>query len=282
MTMEWGTWGVTFLHTTGRMLNFSCLTYEHLRTFTSRVLRTFTSRVLRTFTSRVLRTFTSRALRTFTSRVLRTFNSRVLRTRIHSEIIFAVSPKIQLSSMKCVNLCKFVVSFPSDFTVSCTSDLLQKFREKGAAYMLVLMVLFFFFSCFELCITMYLRKFALSRIPSHHDITCFLAHWLGNFSTISLNQISSLLTLSTFQDSLNNNCQFIRTVFRSLKIELSSASMIRRRRQIINSSLENLLILSKPKSYKWRKSKKPLSGYTINIWDQCQYLNICAPTPPLT
>ena len=120
------------------------------------------------------------------------------------------------------------------------------------------MVLFFFFSCFELCITMYLRKFALPRILSHDDITCFLAHWLGNFSTISLNQISSLLTLSTFQDSLNNNCQFIRTVFRSLKIKLLSASMIKRRRQIINSSLEDLLILSKLKSYKWWKSEKPL------------------------
>ena len=141
-----------FANTGSNVKLFIYLTYEHLRIFTSR------------------------ALRTFTSRVLRTFNSRVLRTRKHSEIIFAVSPKIQLSSMKCVNLCKFVVSFPSDFTVSCTSDLLQKFREKGAAYMLVLMVLFFFFSCFELCITMYLRKFALSRIPSHHDITCFLAH----------------------------------------------------------------------------------------------------------
>ena len=29
-----------------------------------------------------------------------------------------------LSSMNCVNLCKFVASFPSDFAVSCTSDLL--------------------------------------------------------------------------------------------------------------------------------------------------------------
>ena len=134
------------------MLNFSCLAYEHLRTFTSRVLRTFTSRVLRTF------------------------NRRVLRTRMHSEIILAVSPEIQLSSMDCFSLCKFVASFPGDFAVSCTSDLLQKFREKGAAYMLVLVVLFFFFSCFELCITTYLRKFALPRILSHDDITCFLAH----------------------------------------------------------------------------------------------------------
>ena len=151
-----------------------------------------------------------------------------------------------------------MASFPSDFRVSCTPDLLQKFREKGAAYMLVFMVLFFFFSSFELCITMYLRQFALSRIPSHHDITCFLVHWLGNFFTTSLNQISSLHSLNTFQDSLNNNCQSIQIVFRSLKIKLSSASMIRRRRQIINSSLEDLLILSKLKSYKWQKSEKPL------------------------
>ena len=101
-----------------------------------------------------------------------------------------------MTSMNRVNLYKFVASFPSDFRVSCTPDLLWQFREKGAAYMLVFMVFFFFSSCFELCITMYLRKFALPRILSHDDITCFLAHWLVNFSTISLNQISSLLTLS--------------------------------------------------------------------------------------
>ena len=100
-----------------------------------------------------------------------------------------------MTSMNRVNLYKFVASFPSDFRVSCTPDLLWQFREKGAAYMLVFMV-FFFSSCFELCIAMYHRKFALPRILSHHDITCFLAHWLGNFSTTSLNQISSLLTLS--------------------------------------------------------------------------------------
>ena len=102
-------------------------------------------------------------------------------------------------SINWVNLCKFVASFPSIFAVSCTPHLLQKFREKGATYMLVFMFLFFF-SFFDLCITMYLKKFMLSRIPSHNDITCFLAHWLGNFSTISLNQISSLsLSLNTFQ-----------------------------------------------------------------------------------
>ena len=102
-----------------------------------------------------------------------------------------------MTSMNRVNLYKFVASFPSDFRVSHTPDFLWQFREKGAAYMLVFMVLFFFlFSCFELCITVYLRKFILPRILSHHDITCFLARWLGNFFTTSLNQISSLLTLS--------------------------------------------------------------------------------------
>ena len=75
-----------FANTGSNVKLFIYLTYEHLRTFTSRVLRTFTSRVLRTF------------------------NSRVLRTRIHSEIILAVSPEIHLSSMNCVNLCKFVAS----------------------------------------------------------------------------------------------------------------------------------------------------------------------------
>ena len=121
-----------FANTGSNVKLFIYLSYEHLRTFTSRVLRTFTSSVLRTFTSRVLRTFTSRVLRKFNSRVLRsfisrvlwTFNSSVLRTRMHSEIILAVSPEIQLSSMNCFNLCKFVASFPSDFAVSRTSDLL--------------------------------------------------------------------------------------------------------------------------------------------------------------
>ena len=132
-----------------------------------------------------------------------------------------------LTSMNCVNLYKFVASFPCDFRVSRTPDLLWQFREKGAAYMLVFMVLFFFFpvlscalQCTRLCSNgarspeatniwprateiflraqpwMYLRKFALSRILSYDDITCFLACWLGNFFTTSLNQISSLLTLS--------------------------------------------------------------------------------------
>ena len=176
-----------------------------------------------------------------------------------------------------------MASFPSDFRVSCTPDLLQKFREKGAAYMLVFMVLFFFFSSFELCITMYLRQFALSRILSHHDITCFLVHWLGNFFTTSLNQISSLHSLNTFQDSLNNNCQFIRTVFRSLKIKLLSASMIRRRRQMINSSLEDLLILSKLKSYEWWKSEKPLRIYHKHLGSMSVSKHLLTyPSPNLT
>ena len=129
-------------------------------------------------------------------------------------------------SINWVNLCKFVASFPSIFAVSCTPHLLQKFRGKGATYMLVLMFLFFFFSFFDLCITMYLKKFMLSRIPSHNDITRFLAEWLGKISTISLNQISGLLSLNTFQDSCNNKYQSIQTVFHSLKIKLSSACMI--------------------------------------------------------
>ena len=127
--------------------------------------------------------------------------------------------------MNWVNICKFVASFPGIFAVSRIPDLLQKFREKGATYMLVFMFLFFI-SFFDLCITMYLRKFMLSRIPSHNDITCFLAHWLGNFSTISLNQISCFLSLNTFQDSYNNKFQSIQTVFHSLEIKLSSACMI--------------------------------------------------------
>ena len=127
--------------------------------------------------------------------------------------------------MNWVNICKFVASFPGIFAVSRIPDLLQKFREKGATYMLVFMFLFFI-SFFDLCITMYLRKFMLSRIPPHNDITCFLAHWLGNFSTISLNQISCFLSLNTFQDSYNNKFQSIQTVFRSLKVKLSRACMI--------------------------------------------------------
>ena len=90
------------------------------------------------------------------------------------------------------------------------------------ANMFMSMVLFS--PSFELCITMYHGKFALSRIPSHHIITCFLAHCLGNFSIKSLNQISCLLSLNTFQDSRDNKCQSIKTVFSSLKIKLSSAA----------------------------------------------------------
>ena len=46
--------------------------------------------------------------------------------------------------MNCVNLFKFVASFPGFFAVSHTLDLLQKFRGKGAAYMLVFTVLLLF------------------------------------------------------------------------------------------------------------------------------------------
>ena len=112
----------------------------------------------------------------------------------------------------------------------------------------------FFSPSFELWITTYLGKFALSRIPPHHIITCFLAHCLGNFSIKSLNQISCLLSLNTFQDSRDNKCQSIKTVFSSLKIKLSSAAWFKMYRQIINSSLEGLLIQSKLKSSKWQKS----------------------------
>ena len=125
--------------------------------------------------------------------------------------------------LDCVNLCKFVASFPRVFAVSCTPDLLQKFRKKSAVYMFVFTV---FSPCFELCITMYLRKFTLPRILSRDKITCFLGHWLGNFSTKSLNQIRGLLSLNTFQDLHNNKCQSIQTVFHSLKIKLSHACMI--------------------------------------------------------
>ena len=79
------------------------------------------------------------------------------------------------SSIKCVNSCKFVASFPCVFAVSCTRIC---YKNLGRKVQLICLCSWFFsfFSTFELCITMYLRKFALSRIPSHHDITCFLAH----------------------------------------------------------------------------------------------------------
>ena len=85
-------------------------------------------------------------------------------------------------SMNCVNLCKFVASFPGVLAVSCT----------------------------WICYKNYL----------------FLAHWVGNFSTISLNQICCLLSLSTFQDSHNNKCQSIQTVVCFLKTKLSSVCII--------------------------------------------------------
>ena len=120
-------------------------------------------------------------------------------------IIVYGSYEISLSSsMNCFYLCKFVASFPGIFSVSHTPDLLWKFREKGAAYVLVFKCFFIFFLFWAVHYNVqYLRKFTLSRIPSL-EITCFLAHWLGNFSTISFYQISSFLSLNTFQDSCNN------------------------------------------------------------------------------
>ena len=126
-------------------------------------------------------------------------------------------------SMNHVNLCKFVTSFPGVFAVSCTWICYKNLGKRCSVYVYVHSS---FFSFFELCITMYLGKFTLPRIPSHDNLTLFLAHWLGNFSTISLNQICCLLSLNTFQDSCNNKCQSIQTVFHFLKIILSSACII--------------------------------------------------------
>ena len=128
-------------------------------------------------------------------------------------------------SINWVNLCKFVASFPSIFAVSCTPHLCKNLGKKVQPICWC-SCFCFFVSFLDLCITMYLRKFMLSRILSHNDITCFLAHWLGNFSTISLNQTSTFLSLNTFQDCYNDKFQSIQTVFRSLKIKLSSVCMI--------------------------------------------------------
>ena len=126
-------------------------------------------------------------------------------------------------SMNHVNLCKFAASFPGVFAVSCTQICYKNLGKRCSVYVYVYSS---FFPSFELCITMYLGKFTLPRILSHNNLTLFLAHWLGNFSTISLNQISCLLSLNTFQDSRNNKCQSIQTVFCFLKIKLSSACII--------------------------------------------------------
>ena len=128
---------------------------------------------------------------------------------------------------------------------------------------------FFFFSSFELYITMYLGKFTLPRIPSHDDITLFLAHWVGNFSTISLNQICCLLSLNTFQNFHNNKCQSIQTVICFLKIKLSSACIIQDEKT--NNWLFPWRPLNTVQTNKWQKSKK-FCRYTINISDQCQHL----------
>ena len=60
------------------------------------------------------------------------------------------------------------------FKLKAAPGFVIKIRGKGAAYMFMFTVLFF--SSFELYITMYLGKFTLPRIPSHDDITLFLAH----------------------------------------------------------------------------------------------------------
>ena len=129
-------------------------------------------------------------------------------------------------SINWVNLCKFVASFPSIFAVSCTPHLLQKFRGKGATYMLVFMFLFFFVPFLIRVLQCTLKNLCSPGSRPINDITRFLADWLGKISTISLNQISGLLSLNTFQDSCNNKYQSIQTVFHSLKIKLSSACMI--------------------------------------------------------
>ena len=130
------------------------------------------------------------------------------------------------------SFCKFVASFPGVLTVSRTQIC---FKNLGKKVQLLCLCSQFFFSSFELYITMYLGKFTLPRIPSHDNKTLFLAHWVGNFSTISLNQICCVLSLDTFQDSRNNKCQSIQTVFHFLKIKLSSACIIQdeQRKKII-------------------------------------------------
>ena len=71
------------------------------------------------------------------------------------------------SSMNWVNICKFVASFPGIFAVSRIPDLLQKFREKGATYMLVFMFLFLF--PFLICVLQCTLESLCS--PGSHPIT---------------------------------------------------------------------------------------------------------------
>ena len=126
-------------------------------------------------------------------------------------------------SMNHVNLCKFVTSFPGVFAVSCTRICYKNLGKRCSVYVYVHSS---FFSLFWAVYYNVPWKVYSSRILSHNNLTLFLAHWLGNFSTISLNQICCLLSLNTFQDSCNNKCQSIQTVFHFLKIILSSACII--------------------------------------------------------
>ena len=74
-------------------------------------------------------------------------------------------------SINWVNLCKFVASFPSIFAVSCTPHLLQKFREKGATYMLVFMFLFFYFLFRSVYYNVPLKVYALQDpVPERHNL----------------------------------------------------------------------------------------------------------------
>ena len=118
-------------------------------------------------------------------------------------------------SMNHVNLCKFVASFPGVFAVSCTRICYKNFGKRCSVYGYVHR---HFFSLFWAVHYNVPWKVYSSRILSHNNLTLFLAHWVGNFSTISLNQICCLLSLNTFQDSCNNKCQSIQTVFHFLKI----------------------------------------------------------------
>ena len=105
-------------------------------------------------------------------------------------------------------LCLFMQicgKFPWYFLIKPHPRFVMKIYWKRCNLCVGVQVLFHFFFLFWAVHynVQYLRKFTLSRIPSH-EITCFLAHWLGNFSTISFYQISSFLSLNTFQDSCNN------------------------------------------------------------------------------
>ena len=126
-------------------------------------------------------------------------------------------------SVNHVNLCKFATSFPGVFAVSCTQICYKNLGKRCSVYVYVYSSFFPLFWAVHYNVPW---KVYSCRILSHNNLTLFLAHWLGNFSTISLNQICCLLSLNTFQDSCNNKCQSIQTVFRFLNIILSSACII--------------------------------------------------------